>query len=131
MKENFYLVKYKDNWADEINIDGHIVLTKEIFKKFDAIAKKNLCFTMCIGTNEEIEYNNNDWQKASNAYSVVEITGEQYNVLKELDMLKTRFAEKFVDHILYLEDCYDDEEENDVEADLCEDCGECVDECVC
>jgi hypothetical protein len=140
MSEIFYLVKYKDNWADEIDLDGHIVLEKDKFEMFDKIANTNPIFTMCIGTNEEIEYNK-DWQTTSKAYSVIEITVEQYDVLKQLNILETRFAKKFVENVLYCEDqfleyiddisCEDQREDIYLLDNYCEECGEYEEDCIC
>jgi len=53
------LVKWSDNWADEMDVEGFVILEKE---EWESTKKRILSikeeFTMYIGTNEEIEYAN-------------------------------------------------------------------------
>ena len=53
--KEFFLVKYNDDWADEMTVDGWAVFSKdelEAWKK--TIPKKNI--TVGLGTNEWIDY---------------------------------------------------------------------------
>ena len=79
------LVKYDSNWADEMDIDGFKVLTNEQWKKYQKGFEKHFkeeCYSYCVGTNEEIEYN--DFDEFRNDFKVSEITDEEAAVLKKL-----------------------------------------------
>lgn len=56
----YKLVKWSDNWADEMDLDGFKVFTNEEFEAYIQGWKKAFeyrgSYTMCVGTNEEIEY---------------------------------------------------------------------------
>lgn len=57
----YYLVKYNNNWADEMDIDGFALFTKEEYDEFISIVNK-ICdllragetFEYYVGTNEII-----------------------------------------------------------------------------
>lgn len=57
----YYLVKYNDNWADKMDIDGFALFTEEEYNEFVSIVNK-VCdllrareiFEYYIGTNELI-----------------------------------------------------------------------------
>ena len=57
----YYLVKYSDNWADEMDIDGFALLTEELYDEFISMVNK-ICdllrdgetFEYYIGTNKFI-----------------------------------------------------------------------------
>lgn len=82
----YLLVKYEANWADEIDVSGFTVLTKEqwdqnverIKRHFDEESE----LTCYIGTNEQIDYYNAD--EALQDFKVTEITDEQAEVLHQL-----------------------------------------------
>lgn len=57
--ENKILVKFEDNWADEMNVEGFNIFTKEEWETFKTkLENKQSEFQVCIGTNEELEYSN-------------------------------------------------------------------------
>lgn len=63
----FYYVNYKDNWADEMFIDGFSIMDEKEYEHYTATVNAivadiecGLPFIYQIGTNEEIEYNNAD-----------------------------------------------------------------------
>lgn len=68
----FYYVNYKDNWADEMFIDGFSIMDEKEYEHYTATVNAivadiecGLPFIYQIGTNEEIEYNNvNDFLSA-------------------------------------------------------------------
>lgn len=68
----FYYVNYKDNWADEMFVDGFSIMDEKEYEHYTATVNAivadiecGLPFTYQIGTNEEIEYNNvNDFLSA-------------------------------------------------------------------
>ena len=63
----FYYVNYKDNWADEMFVDGFSIMDEKKYEHYTATVNAivadiecGLPFIYQIGTNEEIEYNNAD-----------------------------------------------------------------------
>ena len=68
----FYYVNYKDNWADEMFVDGFSIMDEKEYEHYTATVNAiitdiecGLPFIYQIGTNEEIEYNNvNDFLSA-------------------------------------------------------------------
>lgn len=50
------LVKFKDNWADEMDIEGFFVTTREDWENRVTLLKDNFPYglTYGIGTNEDI-----------------------------------------------------------------------------
>lgn len=63
----FYYVNYKDNWADEMFVDGFSIMDEKEYEHYTATVNAIIADIECglpfiyqIGTNEEIEYNNVD-----------------------------------------------------------------------
>lgn len=62
VSQKYYLVKYADNWRDEMDIDGFMVFTaKELIEWSQELNKleefiNRTEFIFCIGTNEEMCY---------------------------------------------------------------------------
>ena len=59
----YYLVKYSDNWADEMDIDGFALLTEELYDEFISMVNKirellraGETFEYYVGSNEFIFY---------------------------------------------------------------------------
>jgi len=78
----YYLIKFRDNWSDEMNIYGFSVMTSEEWSKYSNTLKnhKNR-FNYYIGTNEDVEYRNgNELLRRMNPK---EINLNEYNFLKE------------------------------------------------
>ena len=70
------LIKYEDNWADEIDIVGLIVMKDETWKETqEKISNYEDSFTIGVGSNEEISYNNGEALLGS--LEVSDITLEQ------------------------------------------------------
>jgi hypothetical protein len=74
------LVKYKGDWADELEVEGFWITTKEKYEKWLIEIKNFFPYTYYIGTNEEIEYESLD--SLQYHLSVKEITQEQFDNLK-------------------------------------------------
>ncbi len=55
---DFWLVKYKDNWADEMDLDGFRVMDKKELDEFvkNIGALKNFPFEVYFGTNQGVEF---------------------------------------------------------------------------
>ena len=68
----FYYVNYKDNWADEMFVEGFSIMDEKEYEHYTATVNAivadiecGLPFIYQIGTNEEIKYNNvNDFLSA-------------------------------------------------------------------
>lgn len=76
------LIKHKDNWADEIDLEGFSIMDSEAWnKKKEEISKIAKSFTVYVGTNEEIDYNNgNEFLKT---LTVNEISDSEFEFLKK------------------------------------------------
>lgn len=84
-----WLVKFADNWADEMDVEGFAVLgTKDfmgLITLIENVAKKideGKTFEWYIGTNEWIDYNEGSQFKT--AFSCEVISEEQAEILKSL-----------------------------------------------
>lgn len=74
------LIKCKDNWADEMDLEGFSIMDSDAWtKRKESISNITESFTICVGTNEDIEYRN------GNAFLrrlvVKEITDDEANVI--------------------------------------------------
>lgn len=63
----FYYVNYKDNWADEMFVEGFSIMDEKEYEHYTATVNAiitdiecGLPFIYQVGSNEEIEYNNAD-----------------------------------------------------------------------
>lgn len=63
----FYCVRYTDNWADEMTVEGFSIMDEKEYERYvvtvNAIITDMECgqpFIYQVGSNEEIEYNNAD-----------------------------------------------------------------------
>jgi hypothetical protein len=78
----YYLVKYKDCWADEFYVEG-LALLDEVYKEyFDYLTNRDLPITHYIGTNEEIEYT--DIEKLVKCYTWIKISYEECITIQKL-----------------------------------------------
>jgi hypothetical protein len=94
----FYLLKYSDNWADEMDIDGHAVLTSEEYNEFNSKVDELEYLWFSVGTNEDIEYESNESIKR--AYSVSAILEDDVDVLDRLGIMFRGYADSFVEAVL-------------------------------
>jgi hypothetical protein len=110
---DYILVNFSSNWADEMNIKGHTVMSREQWDKFivdlNKVHWKSREFY--IGTNEALEWND----KAHYMRSIITktLSPDQYAVLCDLNLLQVGF---FVDPTEYDdddEDWNDDDSEDD------------------
>jgi len=85
------LVKWADNWADEMDLAGHFVTERA---EWDQIAKALGNYTnemiYCVGTNEDIEYE--DGTEALSRFTVTDITEDEYDTLHKLSLLSQGFT---------------------------------------
>jgi len=84
MKERL-LINWNDNWADEMDLEGHFVMDKDVWEQMKEQARKiDYAFTYCVGSNEEIEYK--DGEDALKYFTAKSITEEEYKVLERLGL---------------------------------------------
>jgi hypothetical protein len=114
--EKMYLIKFDDNWCDEMDIDGHCVITEKTYLSLQEATKYNPEFTFYIGSNEEIEYGG-DYINSKDVYEATEITHEQLKVLKELGLVERGYAFRFVNSALRSLDEDEDENEDEEQSD--------------
>lgn len=85
MSEKHFILKYNDNWADEMDISGFAVMTEserdEYFAVFKKVFDTNEYYSFFVGTNEEIEYNT--LEDFTNAFEMSEITEEEAKVFSK------------------------------------------------
>lgn len=111
--KQYILVKWDSNWADEMDVEGFAMLEKSEADKLKKTLKNfKREFTVCIGTNEEIDY-----EKGSDMLDELEfkkISEEEYKTVKKL--FGTSGGHDFVDIVSELETMdQDDEEDQDSE----------------
>ena len=78
----YYVVKYSDNWADEIDVEGIVVICESVYKQlienFNTFCNDNFETTHFYGTNE---YDYMTFKDFWNCLTFTEITKEEANVL--------------------------------------------------
>ena len=76
------LIKWDSNWADEMDIQGFVIVPTEEANEFNRKLSELKCsFVICVGTNEEIDYDSG--QDLLNDLDFTELTEEQYKVIDE------------------------------------------------
>ena len=78
-----YLVKFRDNWADEMDIEGFNLMTKKEFKEFMKELKENDndgIYCVSFGSNEWNEYES--WENLESRFTCIEITKEEASVIR-------------------------------------------------
>lgn len=106
-----YLLTYSDNWADEMDIDGHIVLSEKKYLKFKKALEECEGFYFSVGSNQGIKYD--DAIDVEYVIDVQELTEEDYKVLNKLDLLSVGFAEEFVSQLIDSIESNEDEEDDE------------------
>ncbi len=109
------LVKFKDNWADEMDIEGFFITTREDWEKRVATLKDNFPYglTYTIGTNEEIEYCSPD--AILNHYKVIDLCADEYSCLTNL--FKNNHGFGFAGPLAEIDDYVDALEEEEEKED--------------
>lgn len=101
--ESYYLITYRDNWADEMDIDGFSYMTssekEEYFSKFKEHFDQCGSYVFYLGTNEEIEYS--DYKQFKNSFDIKKIEQDEYKTLE-------KFFSKSEGFFPYDEDIFDD-----------------------
>jgi hypothetical protein len=77
INKDWTLVKFADNWADEIDVAGFMVVSTEELEGWKSKIPDEE-FSVCIGTNEEIEYS--DREQFLKKHTFTPLTQEQAQV---------------------------------------------------
>lgn len=81
-KEKMFLVKYEDNWADEMDIYGCAIMSeKDVDAYFKAFRKVDASYSWYIGTNEEINFYS--YEDFKHKFEIKEISPEEAKVLSK------------------------------------------------
>lgn len=77
------LVKYDDNWADEMDIEGFTIVSDEAWEKFVSFVSPERFsnYTFYIGTNEEIEFDS--VEDIFRALAAINISPEDAKAIKD------------------------------------------------
>lgn len=91
--KNFYILKYEDNWADEMDIQSFIILNEKDKIKFYDKAKNNLDklnkkLIVCLGTNEDIKF-----EKGSDFIKMLKV--------KEISETEAKIIKKYISKKYY------------------------------
>lgn len=122
MKAPYYLFKYNDNWSDEINIEGHLLVSHfqlSIFLDALKVFKKGEFY---IGTNESICYNNRE--EVEERIEIIPLWERQQDTLRDLRIEDVGFAKSFFE---FVKDTTVTEEDEPKKRRL----GECLDFQLC
>ena len=81
------LVKYRDNWADEMDLEGFRLMTisewEDIKQRAEEYFKENSEYTYYVGTNEEVTFRNyNDWLRHFDVFNLLD--HEYHAILRTL-----------------------------------------------
>jgi hypothetical protein len=121
----YYLYKFSDNWADEMDLEGFAILTET--EKDIALAKIRKEYknggTICFGTNEDNEYDSLSEVMATVSFK--EIAAVEYNAIRKA------FGTTHMGETGPL-DAWDLDGDEDDEVEYCDHCaGELDEEGVC
>jgi hypothetical protein len=79
----FVLIRWNTNWADEMDIEGYEIHKKSHYDVWAEHAVNHAdSFEICIGTNEEIYYVNG--QELLNDLTVISITDKEATTFRKL-----------------------------------------------
>lgn len=88
--EKKYLIKFSDNWADEMDIDSFVLMDQEwkdeyfnrLKNDFEERLKEKDYFCLNFGSNQGIEYEKFD--ELMRCFTVIEISQEEYDTIEKL-----------------------------------------------
>lgn len=90
MENDIIILKFKDNWADEMDVEGYEVITlgqlRYFIEKAEEYFSNNNSLEYYFGTNEYIEYTSST--ELLSKYSILDITETDYQNLNKLGLLK-------------------------------------------
>lgn len=78
-----YIVKFVDNWADEMDVAGFYIYEKTTWDELKTnIENIKTKMEFSIGTNEELEYRNG--KELLNSFVEIPLTFEKYEIILQL-----------------------------------------------
>jgi len=99
-----YVIKYSDNWADEMDVCGWGLFSEEekdnFLKVIDNYFEDACEYFLYVGTNQEIEYENKE--DFMNSFEIVEISDEEGKTIKKIFGHSYGFSP--LDAIMYMEE---------------------------
>ena len=115
IEEEHYLVKFEENWADEMDVYSFAVFTAKEYRNWRnamdrlELAMDTAVLTYSFGTNEEQEYE--DFKEFVECFSVKPITKAEANTIRDLFGIDTYYGDfPGIDTLnYYLEDMEADE----------------------
>lgn len=81
---DYYLVKYKEDWADEMSIYGHMVLNQEEYEAYISGLNELKDLEFYCGSNQEIYYSSN--KKLKEDLEFIKITEDEADTLEKLGL---------------------------------------------
>lgn len=78
------LIKYDGSWADEIDLQGFLVMTRDEWKQHLSLVKKyhgDEEFTLYVGTNEDMTFRG--FEDYKDSFDVKNITDEEAKVFRK------------------------------------------------
>ena len=96
VEEEHYLVKFEENWADEMDISAFAVFSAKDYRNWRSVmgrlekAMEHAVLTYTFGTNEEQEYE--DFKEFVECFDVKPITKEQANTIREVFGIDTYYG---------------------------------------
>lgn len=77
-----YLVKWNDNWADEMDLEGWVIMNQDELDEWKKRLQKPGRVYLCFGTNEDNEYESG--QEILDCCEITEISDSDAEVLNRL-----------------------------------------------
>lgn len=99
-------VTWKTNWADEMDINGHLIMEQSEWDHFVQSVEKQKDLEIVIGSNQIITYENGE--ELLSELKAVPITFEEESVLNKFIGFETGFT----DFLGACEDFYDEDYED-------------------
>ena len=101
-----YLATIDTNWADEMDLDGHVAMDQKEYDSWQKSLKKvKFPVTVSVGTNEEVIISKKD-------IKVKEITKDDYEILNKLGLKSRGFT-----NCIELDCCNNEDDEVEEDAD--------------
>ena len=106
MDSDCYLVRFEENWADEMFIYGFATFTADEYSNWSHVmfrlreAMKQAVFTYVFGTNEEQDYE--DFEEFLSCFTVKVIPAEHAEILRDMFSINEYYGEfPTVDYLNY------------------------------
>lgn len=80
--KNKVLVTWDSNWADEMDISGFKIFNEDEWNTFkETVSKRKHQFTIFVGTNEDIDYDNG--KMLLEELTIKKLSEDEYKVIKK------------------------------------------------